>query len=243
MEIALVAAGFVVYVWLLIIVHRQGIREQLPWFALYVLWEVVAQLVALVSLPVSRKLYFQLYWWIEAVDIFLKVAAVRESFLRIFQGLTRKREFRWAVWIIIGLVVAYSAWESLHASPMLKGHLDAFVVDAEFLFRWGIAGIALLTALVGVPLKEGISREDAVVAGFGVASLIFVMYLASLSAFPHKFNFFTKYIPSMGYFLAAFGWIYIFSRPIKQFGFEELGMGPDEIRKALRRYRRFGERL
>jgi hypothetical protein len=41
----------------------------------------------------------------------------------------------------------------------------------------------------------------------------------------------------------VFWWIYVFSRPVKQFGFEELGMGPDEIRKALRRYRGSGERL
>jgi hypothetical protein len=67
--------------------------------------------------------------------------------------------------------------------------------------------------------------------------------VSSFSLFGNKHIFLTKYIPSVGYFLAAFWWIYVFSRPVLQFGFEELGMGPEDIRKVLKRYRNSGERL
>ncbi|HLJ26483.1 MAG TPA: hypothetical protein VKY85_07220 [Candidatus Angelobacter sp.] len=243
MDIAVIVAGLAVYAWLLIIVYRQGVKTQLPWFVLYVVWEMLAASVQLVLLPVNPKLYVAVYWWMEAIEIGLIVATVRESFLRIFQGFTRKPGFRWAVWSVIVAVVSYSAWKSIHAPPLESSRLDAFVFGAEFLFRWGIAGIAVLTTVLGLLMKEGITREDAVVVGFGAASIAFVLYVNSFSLFGAKYIFLTKYIPSVGYFVAAFWWIYVFSRPVRQFGFEELGMGPDEIRKVLRRYRDSGERL
>lgn len=243
MELGLLISGSVVYAWLLIIVYRQGIRKQLPWFALYVVWEVVQQCGVFAAWLISRRLYVALYWWTEVLEIFLTVAAVRESFLRIFHGLTRKPGFRWLVWSVIGAVVVYSAWKTIHAPPLQSSRLDAFVYDTEFLFRWGIAGIALLTTVLSLFTKEGITREDAVVTGFGVVSLAFVLYVSSFSILGNKYIFLTKYIPAVGYFVAVFWWIYVFSRPLKQFGFEELGMGPEEIRKALRRAEDFGERL
>lgn len=243
MDIAVIVAGLAVYVWLAVIVCHQSIRDQLPWFVVYVFWEILAALVQLVLLPINSRLYVEVYWWMEAVEIALIVAVVRESFLRVFEGLTRKPGFRWLVWSVIGAVVVYSAWKAVHAPPLQTGRLATFVFGAEFLFRWGIAGIALLTTVLSLLAKEGITREDAVVTGFGVASLAFVLYVSSFSFFGTKYIFLTKYIPSVGYFVAAFWWIYVFSRPLRQFGFEELGMGPEGIREALRRSEDFGERL
>ena len=179
----------------------------------------------------------------EAVSVLLIVAAVRESFLRIFQGFTRKPGFRWSVWTVIGLVVVYSAWKAIHAPPLQTNRLATFVFGAEFLFRWGIVGIAVLTTGLSLLLKEGITREDAVVTGLAVASLGFVLYVNIFSLWGKQYFFLTKYVPAVGYFVAVFWWIYVFSRPVKEFGFEDLGMGPEEIRKMLRRYRDPGERL
>lgn len=243
MDVALAIAGFVVYLLLLIIVYRQDVRKQLPWFAFYVLWTFVAQSVALVSLVVRPRLYYDLYWWIELVDIGLRVAAVRESFLRIFQGFTRKSGFRWSVWMLIVAVIIYSALRAAYGPPFPVSRRFTFIFDAEFLFRWGFLAIAGLTVVLGILMREGITREDAVVTGFGVAAGAFLLYLGTLSLLGNKNIFVVKYIPSVGYFLMGLLWIYVFSRPLKQFGFEELGMGPDQIRDALRRYRKFGEQL
>ena len=243
MQIATFIAGFVVYIWLLIILHRQGVRKQLPWFALYVLWECIATLVQFALWVVKQRLYYEAFWWIEAVEVALIVAAVRESFLRIFQGFTRKAGFRWSVWIVIVAVVVYSGWKAAYAPPLQVDRLFTFVFGAEFLFRWGFLGITLLMVVLTFLMREGITREDAVVTGFGIASGAFLLYLGSFSLFGTKYIFLTKHIPSVGYFVAVFWWIYVFSRPLRQFGFEELGMGPDEIRKALRRYRASGEQL
>jgi len=243
MEIAFLTAGLVVYAWLLIIVYLQGIRRQLPWFALYVAWEFLAQSTQVGLYLIGRQFYLKAFWWLEAVEIVLTVAAVRESFLRIFQGFTRKPAFRWSVWTVIVVVVAYSAWKAVYAPPLQVSRLSTFVFGAEFLFRWGFLGITALTVVLSLLMKEGITREDAIVTGFGAAAGSFLLYLGTFSLLGRKYIFLTEYIPAVGYFVAAFWWIYVFSRPVRQFGFEELGMGPEEIRKALHRYRGSGERV
>lgn len=243
MQIATFIFGFAAYFWLLMIVHRQGVRKQLPWFVFYLWWECLITLVQFAFWLFSHRLYYNAYWWIDAAEIAVIVAAVRESFLRIFQGFTRKPGFRWSVWIVIVGVVAYSAWKAVYAPPLQVSRLYNFVFGAEFLFRWGFLGITLLTVVLTFLMREGITREDAVVTGFGIASGAFLLYFGSFSLFGMKYIFLIKHIPSVGYFVAVFWWIYVFSRPLRQFGFEELGVGPDEIRKALRRYRASGEQL
>lgn len=243
MQIATFVVGLFAYVWLLIILQRQGVRKQLPWFALYVIWECLATLSQLTLWLTRPQLYYDAYWWMETVEIGLTVAAVRESFLRIFQGFTRKPGFRWAVWTVIGAVVAYSAWKAVYAPPLHATRLDSFVFGAEFLFRWGFLAITALTAILSLLMKEGITREDSVVTGFGAAAGAFLLYLGTFSLFGAKYIFLTEYIPAVGYFVAVFWWIYVFSRPVRKFGFEELGMGPEEIRNALRRYRQSGQRV
>lgn len=243
LDIALLISGLLVYTWLLIIVVRHAVRKQLPWFAFFVIWEFIAQSGGLVTLLVNRPLYYKLFWWTELVDITLTVAAVRESFMRIFQGFTRKPGFRWSVWTLIAGVVIYSALRAIYGPPFQVSGMYTFVYHVEFLFRWGFLAIAGLTVILGILMREGITREDAVVTGVGIAAGAWLLYLGSFSLLGKKYIFLTKYITSVGYFVAAFLWIYVFSRPVKEFGFEQLGMGPEEIRKVLRRYRGFGDQL
>jgi hypothetical protein len=87
------------------------------------------------------------------------------------------------------------------------------------------------------------TREDAVVTGFGIASVGVLAGVVSFSLFGTKYLFLTKYASSVGYFVAAFWWIWVFSRPVAEFGFKELGMGPEDIAKELRRYRELSERM
>ena len=233
MALILIIAGLVVDAWLLIIVHRQGVRKQLPWFVLYIAWGVLLASVQLATWIISPRLYIAAYWWMELIAVVLIVAAVRESFLRIFQGFTSKAGFRWSVWSVILAVILYSAWKAIYAPPVQSTRLGSFVVGAEFAFRWAIFGIAVLTAVFSVFLREPMdTREDAVVTGFGLASVGVLAGIISFSLFGTRYLFFTKYAPSVGYFLAVFWWIWVFSRPVSEFGFKELGMGRKTLPKS-----------
>lgn len=244
MALFLIVAGLAVDAWLLIIVYRQGIRKQLPWFALYIAWGVLLQSIQLGAWLVGPRLYIAVYWWMELIAVVLIVGSVRESFLRIFRGFTSKAGFRWSVWSVILAVVIYSAWKAIYLPPVHSSLLESFVVGAEFAFRWGIFGIAVLTTVFSLFLHEPMdTREDAVVTGFGIVSVGVLAGVISFSLFGTRYLFLTKYASSVGYFLAAFWWIWVFSRPATEFGFKELGMGPEDIAKELRRYRELSERM
>ena len=239
-----IIAGLIVNVWLLIIVYRQGVRKQLPWFAYYVAWGVLLQSVQFAELdnqssPIYRCLL------VDGVN--------RSSFNR--RRRTRKLPANISR-VQVGSVVSLVSMEldSRRGHLLcLESHLfrlytavvlESFVVGAEFAFRWGIFGIAVLTAFLSVLVKEPMdTREDAVVTGFGLASVGVLANVISFSLFGKKYLFFTQYAPSVGYFLAVFWWIWVFSRPVAEFGFKELGMGPEDIAKELRRYRDLTERM
>lgn len=238
MDIALLIASLATAAWLLIVLQRQHVRKNLPWFVAYVAWQVLQASVQLVALLISPHLYNRAYWWMEAVAIMLTVAAVRESFLRIFLGFTKMHWFRWTVSAVIAAVVAYAAWKAIYHPPIEGNWLTTFVAGAEFLFRWGIFAIAILTFVLSWALEQPTETwEDTVLIGFGLISGAFIFYVASVSMFGTRFLFFTRYAPSVGYFLAIFLWIRFFSRPLQGPTFEDLGIGPEDMLKLIRRYR------
>ena len=238
MTTALLAALIVLNACLLVIVYRRGTRKYLPWFFLYVSWAVLLACIQLGTWLISPRVYVAVYWWMEAIAVTLIVGAVRESFLRIFSGFTRMRWFRWTVSGLIAVVLIYSAWKAIYAPPIDVPRLAAFVIGSEFMFRWGITAIGLLTMVLSALLHEPWnSRENMVVTGFMVASGTFVATTVIVSLFGTEYLFVSKYLPSVGYFIALFLWIWAFSRPIQEFGFEELGIGPEDMLKAMRRYR------
>lgn len=244
METVVFAVNLAINLWLLIILQRQRVRMRLPWFVYYVAWVVITGLLQLVLALKGHRLLVLLYWWMEAVEIFLIVAAVRESFFRIFRGFTKMRWFRWTVSGLITAVLGYSAWKALYHPPVQISRLATFVLVAESVFRWGILGIALLTTVLSAAVSEPMdTREDAVVTGFGVASFGFLIYVVSRWFFGLKYISLTKYASSVGYFGAAFWWIWVFSRPVEGVGFEELGIGPEEMLRTIRQYRQSIKRI
>src|SRR5947199_4934111 len=175
MDSLLLILSLLISSWLLIVLHRQSVRKQLPWFVFYVAWEVLSGCAYLVASAISHHFYDALYWWLDAVEITLIVAAVRESFLRIFWGFTKMRWFRWTVTGVILAVILYSAYKEFYYPPVHGNRLSNLILGAEFLFRWGIAGIGILTViLTWVVSEESNTREDAVVTGFSLISSAFV---------------------------------------------------------------------
>lgn len=242
MDIALFIANLLVDLWLLLALSKRRVQRQLPCFVLYISWEFLASLVGLATWIFSRRLYIAVFWWMEGARIALLVAAVRESLLRIFEGF--KSLLRWSVSTVIVLVVLYSAWKAVHAPPVQSTQLVSFILGAEFAFRWGIAAVALLTMGLMWFVQEPMGgREDAVVTGAGIASLAFVANVLSRSFLGTRYIFLTQYLPDVGYFVAAFLWIRVFSRPVPEFGFKDLGMQPEQIRTKLGRYRELDDRI
>lgn len=227
---------------LLRVLWRERVTRQLPWFVVYISWEFLSSAIGLTLWIFGPRLYVTVYWWMEGLRIALLVGAVRESLMRIFKGF--ESLLRWSVALLIVAVIVYSGWKAVHAPPVQSNWLVSFILGAEFTFRWGIVGVMLLSIGLMWFVQEPMgSREDAVVTGCGIASIAFLANVLSRSFFGTRFTFFTQYFPDVGYFIAAWWWIRIFSRPVAEFGFKELGMGPEDIRRELRRYRELAEQI
>lgn len=227
---------------LLRVLWKQKATRQLPWFVIYISWEFLSSATGLALWIFSPRLYVTVYWWMEGFRIALLVGAVRESLLRIFKGF--ETLLRWAVLVVILAVVAYSWWKAVHAPPIQSNRLASFILGAEFTFRWGVAGVsAVAMGLMWFIQEPSGSREDAVITGASIASIGFVAWVVMRSLFGTRFTFLTQYLPDVGYFVAAFYWIKVFKRPVQEFGFKELGMGPEDIRREMRRYGELTEKI
>lgn len=242
MFIAVLIAYLLVDAWLLAVLQRHVVREDLPWFVSYVGWGFLGTVVYVAIYLIDPRLYATGYWLVEAVNVVVLVGAMRESFLRVFSGFTSKIGFRWSLWAVIFGVLAYSAWKAVFAPPIVSNRLASFILGAEFAFRWGIAGVGLLAMIHMYFLDEPLTgREAAVIGGLGFASLSFLFWVVTSSAFGTRFTFFTQYVPTVGYFMAVFWWIWIFSRPVREGGLKDLGMEPEDVARELGRYRQFTE--
>lgn len=241
-DYAVFALNLFLDAWLLSVLYKQASRRQLPWFVTYISWELLSTVIGITAWLVSRQLYVTVFWWMEGVRIALMVVAVRESLLRLFEGF--KPLLRWSVLGVSIAVLLYSAWKAIHAPPIQSNRPIAFILGAEFTFRWGIAAVAMLSIFLMWFIQEPMgSREDAVVTGCGFASVAFVANVLSRSFFGTRFTFLTQYLPDVGYFVAVLWWIKVFSRPIEKYGFKELGLEPEEIAGQLSRYRDLTNRI
>ncbi len=244
MFIAVVIGNLVIDLWLLAILHKQGARKRLPWFVYYIIWGLISACAAVGIWLINIKFYVTVYWWLEVPQFVLIVGAVRESFLRIFKSFTSKSGFRWTIWGAIAAVIFYSAWKAVYAPPIESNRLATFIIGSEFAFRWAIVAIWVLTVVWSWLLQELTDTwEDAVITGFGIASIGVVANTVLVSLFGTRYLFFSKYLPSVGYFMAALWWIFVFSKPVQDVSLNDLGMELEDVGKEINRYRSLGERI
>lgn len=226
--------------WLLKILWQQRVRKSLAWFVAYIGWELLSTVVGLATYLVSSRLYIAVYWWKEGIRMALLVGTVRESLLRIFRGFNSL--LRWSVAGVIMIVLLYSAWKAVHVPPVQSNRIASFMLGAEFTFRWGIAGVTVVALALMWSMNEPKgSRESAVITGVAIAAMGFVAWAIIRSVFGTRFLSFAQYLPDMGYFIAAFYWIKMFSRPASEVGLDHLGMEPKDALRELGRYREIVE--
>jgi len=221
---------------LLLLLHRKA-HKWLPWFICYIAWQVLAGCILVALSMIGKKAYAIGYWWIEWIELALIAAAMRESFLSMFDELRRKAGFRLLVWSAISAVIVYSILKAIHAPPIQTDKSTISLFGFEFLFRSGVIVIAFIATMLSLlPEKRMHRPEDAVLAGFGIASLGVLLFVVWVSVFRDKGLFLTKYLPTVAYFTAAGFWIRGFIRPIHGYGLKESGFTLDGISKALSQY-------
>lgn len=237
-------ADLTVDIWLLLILWRRDVRKTLPWFVLYVGWELIKTSAGLVLWFIDRGLYVTVFWWLEAVRLGLIVAAVRESFVQTFVGFNSLRWFPWVVRSVIGCVLAYSILKAVYAPPIQNSLVISVIIAGEFAFRWGIAAIGLLSvAMVWFLELPNDTREALVLDGCAISSVAFLATVLSRSFFGERYSSFMQYVPDVGYILAVAIWIKYMRRPEQTLSFKEAGITPQLMALELQRYREIAVRV
>jgi hypothetical protein len=230
--------------WLLLILVRGRITRSLPWFAAYIVSEVVGACVGLVLWSLKSHLYSTVFWVLAAAQIILIVGAVRESFLRLFVGFRSQPWFPWLVRSVIALILLYSVWKAVYLPTVRTNRLISLIADGEFAFRWTILAVGLLAVILErIFMVSRNTREAAVLDGSTVVSLGVVAWVVSRSLLGQKYIVITQYLQEIGYLLGAAIWIKCMSRPESLTGFAELSITPEQAQAELRRYRQAAKRF
>jgi len=230
-------------IWIFALMNRKKLFRRFPLFAAYISYTVVTAVLKAVFLS-NRHIYFYVYWLSEPGEILLSVLAVHESFLRVFGGFYRLSWFRLLFPGTIGMALLYSAWKAYVHPPMHVGGVGAAIISTAITAQYIILGISvlffLLVRLIHVRWRL---YEFRIVFGFGVASLIYAFAGVLRSESGTSFDFLSKYLPGMGYVLAACIWLSAMLGEEPKNGQNMAGMlGPqllEELRMHLKMIKRF----
>lgn len=244
MNIAVHIVTVILNVWLLGALFRLRVRKHFPWFVACIANALISSCGELISLIISLRFYSKVYWWLEAVNVFLIIGTLRESLLRSFENSILPRKFQRLLWVSIVVVVAYAVGNAVYAPAVHNNLLDAFIIGAELALNWAMCIVAttIVVHLRWSHKKEKIGEPElAIIHGLGIASVPVLIWAASLALFGVNATSITRYAPPVAYWLAVAWWLRVFSPP--QFGLKDLGIDVHEALKMVRRDSEFLERI
>jgi hypothetical protein len=224
-------AILVLSIWVLRVIAKHGVGRQLPWFALYIRWEVVSTVAALGTWLIAPRFYVSLYWWLEIPSVLLMIGAMQEALLDMYKGL--RAVLHWFMPGVLAFVILYCSLRAIFSTSFPGNRIISFALSTEFTLRWSLVMVAIV-AITMTYFVEGAwnTRGVYAVIGIGVISFAYVVWSDGLSSFGLAVLFIVKYLPSLGYFFAAIFWIKRFSIPLVQITLQD-GMGPAEVRTEL----------
>jgi hypothetical protein len=229
-------------IWLLKVLRRQGVGKRLPWFALYISWDLVTTVVFFGMWLAAPRFYLPLAWWLQFPSAALLVAAMQESLLNMFEKL--RQALHWFLPGVIAFVTLYTTLRALLTTSFPGNRFISFELTGEFTFRCGLAVVGTAAALMIYFVPDALySLGFLVVAGISIISGAYIVWSDGLSAFGLHILFIAKYLPSLGYLAAAIVWIKMFSRPIQPIELKDLGMGLEEVRERLGLFARILEMM
>lgn len=177
-------APALIFAFLVVSMHRRGMRQRFPYFFSYAVFQVVSFLVQFAVYHYWPKLYFYEYWTGAALSIGISFAVIYEVFAEIFDPFEGLRDlgrvlFRWAaIVLVLAAVVMIVVTTSTSASIAFTRGIVAF----ERSVRIMQCGMVLLMILCAphLGLKRG-HRVFGIGVGFGILAAIDLLAVAVVS--------------------------------------------------------------
>jgi hypothetical protein len=189
---------------------RLGGWRQLPVFSAYLIFILLRTVIGSLALS-SPSFYFKFYWISAPLEILFTIAAVLESFWRVFGSFRLLRWFRVVLPAVFGGALAYSAWRGYYYDRFALVEMPpaaSALVRAIVMMHYAILAVAILyfaqAALLHV---TGRVHEDRLVLGFGVASLAAAFGGSIRGAFGEALGIVSREAQPVGYLIAVCLWL------------------------------------
>lgn len=198
---------------LVVILLRRRLHREFAFFFAYIASQALADVIKLTAIH-NFNLYFRVFWTAEPFLVLLALAALYESYYRVFHNFFRVYPWFWRLFPAAVLtVVVISAVYAVTRPPIQAVRITRFIVSLEigvnliqfaiFLLFWGAMWV-FRARRRNYPL--GIVNGFAVLAIAGIAYTLF-------SEFGTKFTFLLRYGVPVAYILAEAVWLDTFLRP------------------------------
>ncbi len=235
----------------LALLTTRGLWTRFRWFSVYLVYELVEEILRLVSLGQGHLAYYVIYWATSALAVLFTFLAARESFLNSLGVLGRYRWFRWAFWGAIAVAAAYSVGKALFwragqlqlLIPQVPRPMD-LINSGEETFEYLVMAAALVYFVAVSALKvKNRQWESGVLFGFAMGAVLSNFGSITLSIFGTKFPLVNKWTSPMAYIIGAIIWVVTFCRPDQERLESPVNLTPEQMLDDLVSYRTFVDRV
>jgi len=221
---------------ILVSMVRMRLYREFPFFGSYVAY-IVVQMVLRAAFLSNGRLYFYVYWITAPLETLLAIAAVYESFRRVFRVFFLLRWFRFVFPGSIVVALLGSALASYISPPPTVSVAGAMIISAMAVAQYVILAISFVffALVLLLPVRWGI-HEYHIVMGFGLSSLAMIVAAVIRSVFVTRFTFFSSMLPPVVYVLVLVIWLTAMLHPLPpEPVFVGEGLSPEEVVRILRR--------
>ena len=207
---------------------------------------------AIVELAVINNyaVYYYVFWSFEVVYAVLALAALYESYYRVFHNFFQVHPWFWVLFpSAVGLIMVISAYYSVTRPPTQATRITSLIISLEIGINLIQSAIFLLFR--GAMLFFRARRRNfaiGVVDGFAVVAAAGLMY-GLRSEFGTKFTLLVQYGVPVAYILALVVWLDTFLRPAEsrpqappgmtlEQALAEMTQGTEELKDLARRLER-----
>ena len=199
---------------LALLIHRR-IQAILPFFFVYVLFAVAADVARFIARGHPHP-YYATYWITEAIYDLLGILVMYEVVCTVLANMIRGWSLRLVFFALVVASVALSLTR-VHQSPPQFAHGFAFyIVVGEIAVRFVevfiFASLVTLVPLLGIRWRQ---YSFGVATGFGLYATVALLATTKFSDFGTKFRIMWGLTSLVAYSLAVLIWIWFFSVPQK----------------------------
>lgn len=184
------------------------LHRRFPLFFIYTVYSIITTATRNVLFIANSRSFAVVFWSTEAVYVLLGLAAIYESFRKLFRPLYGVWWFRILVYLVVIIPLALSVRAILKNPPTEANGVGAAILLVEIGARYVQGGLFALSFITIRFFRLPASRyASGIVDGFGIAAIGILAGSILRSVFGTNFNTFFRFAPVVAYIIALLVWL------------------------------------